>query len=279
MKFLYVFVNGSRHEVSDPLAGNHSLTDLSRRDVECSDVDEVHPISIGFLFLLDLSPQISRLDASQIAQPRDRPLRQQGFRRDCPHSRSGNENKIVRVEQLAARSPAGHILKRIFTGYEIELRPRAAARMGQFAQRVNGKRARRGLELRHGRQKRRKTGRSQSHHGISMVEWNHALDGLVRRSSGHHEVNVRKAEESLGAISDVEMTQMDGIERAAKNSYSHRAQVESSWSDASTPMRPDAQAFSGSRLLETKQLTQDLNQFGDPLAGHRRDFVEGKVVA
>ena len=54
------------------------------------------------------------------------------------------------------------------------------------------------------------------------------LDGLVGRRSTHHEVNVRKAEESLGAISDVEMTQMDGIERAAKNSYSHRAQVESS---------------------------------------------------
>src|SRR4030095_4504235 len=138
MKFLYVFVNRSRHEVTDPLAGNGSLTDLRRRDVERSDVDKVHSIFLGFLFLLDLSPQLSRLDAPQIAQPCDRPLRQQGFRRDGPPSRSGNEDKIVGDQQLAPPSPVGHILKRIFADYEIEPGPRAAARTRQLAQGVNG---------------------------------------------------------------------------------------------------------------------------------------------
>ena len=61
-----------------------------------------------------------------------------------------------------------------------------------------------------------------------MVERNNLLNGLVRRSARHDEMNMRKAEKPLGSISDVEMTQMDGIEGSAQNSYSHRVQVVSS---------------------------------------------------
>ncbi len=138
------------------------------------------------------------------------------------YTRAIRNDEIAQPEQRFVFLPHRNIEKRV--GADDEKNAIAGSMIGvaKIANRINGV-----MQLRtskilagfsEGRNEMRMLGAGERNHGVAMRKWREVLFQLVRRAAGWNEMDFVKIEAAVRGARDGEMSVVNGIEGAAKQS-------------------------------------------------------------